>query len=358
MIFNPVIVGAIVGQVIIAKVSRIAGAIVGYVITTGILLWGLSIYGNGHQLAFFGIPLSQPIFVMLCLVWYGFDTKEFIAAKKTISQGSTDGAPLHVANMAGGGTSQATKRCPACAESILLDATTCRFCGRNFSPQEVSQARQDHDAQLRAAESAAHQAELVKQQQLQLKRLQGQVRRRRLFGILFTGFGGLIVVLMIAMFIGADEQQKTAAVSAGILFGLLPLAVGITLRLSREMSDGKQRHGCLTAFLVLMIIANSVVAVMYLFGSAAIRQNVPSAPGWAFPVLAIGGIVNVVCAIALFQWKKWGFFGFIATAAVAFVVNLMIGINILQALLGLVGIAVLYWVLQMGKEKKGWTQLE
>jgi hypothetical protein len=97
---------------------------------------------------------------------------------------------------------------------------------------------------------------------------------------------------------------------------------------------------------------------MYLFGSAAIRQNVPSAPGWAFPVLAIGGIVNVVCAIALFQWKKWGFFGFIATAAVAFVVNLMIGINILQALLGLVGIAVLYWVLQMGKEKKGWTQLE
>jgi hypothetical protein len=46
---------------------------------------------------------------MLCLVWYGFDTKEFIAAKKTISQGSTDGAPLHVANMAGGGTSQATK---------------------------------------------------------------------------------------------------------------------------------------------------------------------------------------------------------------------------------------------------------
>jgi hypothetical protein len=125
-----------------------------------------------------------------------------------------------------------------------------------------------------------------------------------------------------------------------------------------EMNDGKQRHGCLTSFLVLMIVANSIVATMYLFGSAAIRQSFPSAPGWAFTVLAIGGIVNVVCAIALFQWKKWGFFGFIATTAMAFVVNLIIGVNILQALLGLVGFAILYWVLQMGKEKKGWTQLE
>jgi len=124
------------------------------------------------------------------------------------------------------------------------------------------------------------------------------------------------------------------------------------------MSDGKQRHGCLTAWLVVMIIANSATALMYLLGSAAIKQNFPSAPGWTFPVLAVMGIVNVVCAVVLFQWKKWGFFGFIATSAVTFMVNLMVGLNIMQALLGLAGFAILYGVLQIGKEKKGWTQLE
>jgi hypothetical protein len=124
------------------------------------------------------------------------------------------------------------------------------------------------------------------------------------------------------------------------------------------MNEGKQRHGCLTTWLVLMIIANSLTAVMYLFASDAIRKNLPNAPVWVFPILAVGGIFNVVCAIALFRWKKWGFFGFVATTILAFIFNLMIGLNIVQVILGLVGLAIMYWVLQIGKEKKGWTQLE
>ncbi len=67
MIFNPVIIVAIVVQSWISKASRTAGAIVGFVITTGILLWGLAIYDQHGQIAFFGIPLSQPVFVILCI---------------------------------------------------------------------------------------------------------------------------------------------------------------------------------------------------------------------------------------------------------------------------------------------------
>lgn len=97
---------------------------------------------------------------------------------------------------------------------------------------------------------------------------------------------------------------------------------------------------------------------MYLLGNAGTAQNFPSAPIWAFNVLAAMGIVNTVCAVALFQWKKWGFFGFIATSAVTFVINLMVGLSTMKALLGLSGFAVLYGVLQIGKENKGWTHLE
>ena len=79
--FNPIIILAIIFQSVIAKASRKAGAVLGYVITTGILIWGLSVYSDGYQIAFFGIPLSQPVFLLACLAWYGFDTKEFIAAQ-------------------------------------------------------------------------------------------------------------------------------------------------------------------------------------------------------------------------------------------------------------------------------------
>ena len=107
-----------------------------------------------------------------------------------------------------------------------------------------------------------------------------------------------------------------------------------------------------------MIIVNAATALMYLIGSSAISQNLPSAPGWVFPVLALMGIINVVCAVALLQWKKWGFFGFMGTSAIAFVINLIIGLNIVQDVLGLAGVAILYGVLQIGKERKGWTQLD
>jgi len=84
--FNPVIVVAVIVQMLIAKASRIAGAIAGYALTTGILIWGLSVYSEGSGIALFTIPLSEPVFLTICSIWYVFDTKEFIAAKKQLSE--------------------------------------------------------------------------------------------------------------------------------------------------------------------------------------------------------------------------------------------------------------------------------
>lgn len=124
------------------------------------------------------------------------------------------------------------------------------------------------------------------------------------------------------------------------------------------MPEAKQRHGCLTAYLVAMIVLNSITALIYIFGTDFIKKGVPNAPTWTLPVLAVGGILNVVFAVALFRWKKWGFFGFVAMSILALCVNLTIGLNIFQIILGLAGIAILYGVLQIGNENKGWTQLE
>ena len=79
---NPIVLIAILAQGMIARSNRMAGAIAGYVLTTGILIWGLSLYSQGSGIALIGIPLSQPVFLVVCIVWYGFDTKAFLKAKK------------------------------------------------------------------------------------------------------------------------------------------------------------------------------------------------------------------------------------------------------------------------------------
>ena len=124
------------------------------------------------------------------------------------------------------------------------------------------------------------------------------------------------------------------------------------------MADEKTRHGCLTAFLILMIIANSATALMYLFGSGVIRQSLPTLPGYVFPVLIVMSIFNLVCTIALFKWKKWGFWGFCVSTVFILVLNLSAGLGIGRSLSGLIGVLVLYGVLQIGKENKGWPQLD
>jgi hypothetical protein len=124
------------------------------------------------------------------------------------------------------------------------------------------------------------------------------------------------------------------------------------------MNNNKQRHGCLTAFLILMIVANSVIAVFYFFGSSTIQRTVPGIPLWTIIVLGVLAVFNLICAIGLFKWKKWGFWGFIFSSIVTLIVNLTAGLGVGQSLSGLLGVAILYGVLHIGKENKGWPQLD
>lgn len=92
--FNPIIIIAILAQSFISRSSRIAGAIAGFVITTGIFLWGLAVYADGSQITFFAVPLPEGVFIVLCLVWYVFDTRAFLRAKKISGGDSANKAAL------------------------------------------------------------------------------------------------------------------------------------------------------------------------------------------------------------------------------------------------------------------------
>lgn len=130
---------------------------------------------------------------------------------------------------------------------------------------------------------------------------------------------------------------------------------------SNENGDKvKKRHGCVTAWLIFMIAGNSIVALIYLFAGDFIARNSPTPISTGnLILLAIGAIANVVFASMLFQWKKWGFWGIIISASCAFVINISIGLGVGQCLLGLLGIGILYAVLQIKQDDvSAWENLE
>ena len=130
--------------------------------------------------------------------------------------------------------------------------------------------------------------------------------------------------------------------------------------INENSSAAKQRHGCVTAWLIIMIIVNSLTAIIYLFASELIAKKLPGDVSTPMIILlGILGLINVGFSILLFQWKKIGFWGFTITSIGVLIINLSIGLGIGQSLFGLVGIAFLYGVLQIKKnDVTTWENLE
>lgn len=119
----------------------------------------------------------------------------------------------------------------------------------------------------------------------------------------------------------------------------------------------KQRHGLLTAWLTFVINANIVAMIMWL-AQAGQRTTTMIFPAWMIPVYLAAGVVSIVFIVALLQWKKWGFYGYVGLGIVMIAVSLAAGLNAVLSLSGLVGLAILYTLLQIGGERKAWTQLD
>jgi len=98
--------------------------------------------------------------------------------------------------------------------------------------------------------------------------------------------------------------------------------------------------------------------LFYVLGGRTLKQLLPDVPAWVFALMALGSAFGLVCAIALFRWKKWGFWGCCASNLLVFILNLSSGIGIGKSIYGLAGLGILYILLQTGKENRAWPQLE
>ena len=73
-------------------------------------------------------------------------------------------------------------------------------------------------------------------------------------------------------------------------------------------NDAPQRHGCLTAYLVFMLIANTLTALSYFMMGDKLQTYYPAAPSGVQYVFGFWGVVNVIIVLALLWWQKWAFY--------------------------------------------------
>jgi len=102
----------------------------------------------------------------------------------------------------------------------------------------------------------------------------------------------------------------------------------------------RKRGGCLTALLIAMLIMNPLAAMYYFLNGSQVSLAFPNMPAFVIPLLGVIGLVNMGLAFGIWEWKKWGVYGFIASAVINFGINAMY-VNLPSAFSGLVGVVIL-----------------
>ena len=124
--------------------------------------------------------------------------------------------------------------------------------------------------------------------------------------------------------------------------------------LMENQPNRKSRHGCLTAWLILIIIGSIVNTALAIH---AVVSDPWLYPSWVIPVQTLFSIWSIICVAALFMWKKWGFYGFIASAVALMIVAIVVE-NYAYMFTPFISVLALFGILNIGGDKRGWAQME
>ena len=120
----------------------------------------------------------------------------------------------------------------------------------------------------------------------------------------------------------------------------------------------RRRHGCLTVYLAVLSVVGTASTAMYLCFPSVIAKTNPEIPVWARLVFAMVGIVQVACALALWRWRKWGFYVFAAVCIPFAVWNSTLTGSALTLAMGPVGVLIMWLALRTGRpDQRAWEQL-
>jgi hypothetical protein len=120
----------------------------------------------------------------------------------------------------------------------------------------------------------------------------------------------------------------------------------------------KHRHILVTLYLWLMLLVNAIAAFTQFGQINDLQMRGISFSLWIIPLIVVAHLANLTCIVALFCWKKWGFW-FLVVPTILNVFVKLLHHDPLDSVLGAgVGMLILYAVLQAGDENRAWPQLE
>lgn len=122
----------------------------------------------------------------------------------------------------------------------------------------------------------------------------------------------------------------------------------------------KQRHGCLTAWLIYLMISNSIVSLglFYNIGSVVQRFQYIKSESLLLIVASIQ-ILNVLFLFMLLKWFKLGFWGLLSTSVLLFIIQIMNTNNIITPIITVIVMLIMYGLLKLKKRNvSGWDNLD
>lgn len=124
--------------------------------------------------------------------------------------------------------------------------------------------------------------------------------------------------------------------------------------------QNKQRHGCLTAWLIYLMLSYSIVSMGLFFGSDIIVQKFQYIESEnLLLIVASIAILNVLFILMLLKWFKLGFWGLLSTSTLLFIIQIMNCNNLLTPIITAIVILIMYGLLKLKKRNvSGWDNLE
>ena len=108
--------------------------------------------------------------------------------------------------------------------------------------------------------------------------------------------------------------------------------------------EERKRGFWLTAFLVLMVIANALSVFVYFVNPDMIITAFPKISLELAYLLGSVCLFNVFLAINIWMWKKLAIYGFYIVVIFGLLINLYIGVGLIGSLSGLIGGIILFLV--------------
>ena len=105
-------------------------------------------------------------------------------------------------------------------------------------------------------------------------------------------------------------------------------------------------------------LAQTVVMVLNVVMASTLYQQQAILNPFVIGLLVTAVLINIACVVAIFLWRRWGFYGLVAINVLVSIPNLCNSASVGRGFVGLLTIGALYWMLTRGGEESIWRHLK